>query len=79
MPVAQSSHLQNYDYDPNGQTLTVTFQNGASYQYSGVSMDAYEKLRQSGGSGTVFWAEIRNKATTKLSSASPAQEKKEKP
>jgi hypothetical protein len=75
MPVAQSSHLQEYEYDAASETLTVQFQNGSVYQYSGVPMDRYEKLRQSGGSGTVFHSEIRGRyAAAKL--ADPGREKK---
>jgi hypothetical protein len=61
LAVAQSSHLQNYEYDASSQTVTITFVNGAVYRYSGVSFDDYNRLAQSGGSGTAFWAFIRNK------------------
>ena len=59
--VAQSSHLQNYDYDPETQVLTIQFQNGAVYQYSGVPSFEFENLRQNGGSGTLFWSRIRDR------------------
>jgi hypothetical protein len=36
MPVAQSSHLQNFEYDPESQTLMITFVNGDIYRYSNV-------------------------------------------
>lgn len=61
MRTAQSSHLQNYEYEADSQTLTVTFLNGAVYQYSGVSFDDYNRMVQSGGSGTAFWAYIRKR------------------
>ena len=61
MRVAQSSHLQSYDYDADNSTLTVEFQNGAVYQYPGVSFDDYNRLVQAGGAGSVFWAFIRGK------------------
>lgn len=67
MRVAQSSHLQSYDYDPDSQTLTVQFQNGAIYQYTGVPHTEYWNLAQNGGSGTYFHAKIRNSyPTTKI-------------
>jgi lysyl-tRNA synthetase class 2 len=67
MPVAQSSHLQNYEYDPNTQTLTVEFQNGAVYNYAGVPVTEYNDMVQSGGAGTYFWAKIRYRyPTTKV-------------
>lgn len=61
MAVAQSSHLQSYDYDPDSQTLSVTFQNGSTYQYAGVSNEDFGKLTRAGGAGTVFWDSIRSK------------------
>lgn len=67
MRVAQSSHLQAYDYDPNSETLTVQFVNGAIYQYAGVPLTEFHNLAQSGGGGTYFWTKIRDRyPTTKL-------------
>lgn len=60
MRIAQSSHLQSYDYDPDSQTLTVQFQNGAIYQYTGVPQNEYYNFQQNGGSGTYFHSKIRN-------------------
>ena len=59
MPIAQSSHLQSYDYDPESQTLQVTFVNGDIYRYSGVPHTEYWNLVQSGGSGAYFRSKIR--------------------
>ena len=66
MPVAQSSHLQNYEYDPNSQLLTIQFVNGAVYQYAGVPAYEFYNMAQSGGAGTYFWAKIRGKYPTQL-------------
>lgn len=59
MPVAQSSHLQSYDYDPESQTLLITFVNGDIYRYSNVPQTEYWNLAQSGGSGSYFHSKIR--------------------
>lgn len=68
--VAQSSHLQTYEYDPNTQVLTVQFVNGSIYQYSGVPITEFYNMAQSGGGGTYFHAKIRNKfPTTKIAEA----------
>jgi excisionase family DNA binding protein len=68
MPVAQSSHLQSYDYDIESQTLTIQFQNGSTYTYSGVPLTEFNNMVQSGGAGTYFWSKIRNNyPTTRLS------------
>ena len=55
-----SSHLQHMDWAPNG-SLTITFQNGASYSYDGISRETAEGLRDAGSPGSFFWANIRGK------------------
>ena len=80
MRVSQSTHLQNYEYDASSQTLTITFQNGAVYQYAGVPFEDYNRLVQSGGSGTAFWGFIRGKYTTaKIASGTSARDVRRKP
>lgn len=67
MPVAQSSHLENYDYDTDSQTLTVEFWNGTIYTYAGVPQHEFVNMQQSGGAGTYFWSKIRDRyPTTKI-------------
>ena len=67
MPVAQSSHLQTYEYEPVTQTLTIQFQNGAIYQYAQVPITEFYNMAQSGGTGAYFWAKIRDRyPTTKI-------------
>ena len=61
MPIAQSSHLQSYEYDPENQVLTIEFQNGTIYQYDGVPEHEFFNLQQSGGGGTYFWSQIRDR------------------
>lgn len=68
--VAQSSHLQSYEYNPNSQVLTIQFVNGAIYQYAGVPITEFYNMAQSGGAGTYFWAKIRYQyPTTKIADA----------
>lgn len=74
--VAQSSHLQSYDYDPNTQVLTVQFVNGAVYQYSGVPLTEYHNLVQSGGAGTYFWTKIRDQYPTAKIVDAPSKKKR---
>jgi hypothetical protein len=61
MAIAQSSHLQSHEYDPNSRTLTIQFQNGSVYQYSGVPLDVANGLAQNGGAGSYFWTKIRDR------------------
>lgn len=56
-----------YGYDHDSQTLTVQFQNGSVYQYSGVPQTVFDTFQQNGGAGTFFWTKIRDQyPTTKL-------------
>lgn len=60
MKIAQSSHLQSYEYEPDSQTLTIQFQNGTIYQYDQVPVNVFYSMVQSGGAGTYFHAKIRD-------------------
>ena len=67
MAIAQSSHLQEHQYDPNTQVLTIRFTNGAIYQYTGVPLNVANGLAKAGGGGTFFWKNIRYQyPTTKI-------------
>ena len=67
MPVAQSSHLNSFDYDIGSQTLTIAFNNGSVYHYREVPLQEFENLKQAGSPGTYFWQNIRSKyGTTKI-------------
>ena len=71
---AQSSHLMTYDYDTQTKTLRITFHNGQTYQYDGVTIDDFNALMQGGGGGTVFWQRIRSKYTAIKIDAPPEEE-----
>ncbi len=58
MPVAQSSHIQHFSYDPESSTLTVEFVNGSVYSYAGVPQAEYDRFAQAGSKGTHLHAYI---------------------
>lgn len=58
--IAQSSHLQKYDYSSDTSQLTVEFTNGAIYKYSGVPFQTYYGLTRSSSPGEYFHKNIRN-------------------
>ncbi len=49
-----SAALAGVDYDPERQTLTITFKGGRSYTYQQVPPDVYEQLCSADSPGT-FW------------------------
>lgn len=64
MRVAQSSHLQQYEYDEKTQTLVIQFTNGAIYSYSGVDPNSYFSFAQSASPGQYFHSKIKGKYDT---------------
>jgi len=58
LPVAQSNHVQTYEYDEDTRVLTVSFTNGAMYSYNGVSQSDADTFARSGSKGTALWSVI---------------------
>lgn len=51
IPFAPSSNIQRIVYDPDTQQLTIAFQQGGTYRYSGVSEETargFETARSAG-------------------------------
>ena len=59
MPVAQSSHIQHYNYDPDIATLAITFTNGAKYVWNRVPISVYNDFHSSGSKGAFLHSKIR--------------------
>jgi hypothetical protein len=61
MPAIKSTCLSSADYDPQAETLTLTFKkDGSVYTYHGVSQAEYANLMNAGSKGGEFNADIRN-------------------
>lgn len=62
-----SSNLDSVGYDPDTQTLEVSFKSGGLYSYAGVPQSVYDGLMAADSHGGYFWANIRDQyPTTKL-------------
>lgn len=59
----KSSHIRSVEYDPNAQTMRVTFRNGSSYEYSGVSADVHRQMVGAKSVGRHFHRFIRGRHT----------------
>jgi len=77
MRVAQSSHIQGYDYDEQSQTLTIQFTNGAVYNYGGVSPNTYYAFSQSSSPGQYFHSKIKGQFQTTNIAAGDSQRRKQ--
>jgi hypothetical protein len=76
MNVAQSSHIQGHEYDPQTKTLLIQFTNGAVYRYVGVDQYEYWNLKQSSSPGTYFHNKIKPKYPGELVSAGRPKRRK---
>jgi lysyl-tRNA synthetase class 2 len=69
MRIAQSSHVQAHEYDPESQTLLVQFTNGAMYRYAGVDQTTYDSFSQSSSPGSYLHAKIKGSYPSEMVSA----------
>jgi hypothetical protein len=59
MVSVSSSAITDIEWDEDTQTLTVTFRDGSSYDYTGVSEEEYNDFLNAGSIGAYFNANIR--------------------
>jgi lysyl-tRNA synthetase class 2 len=59
MPIAQSNHLQAFDYDDQRRVLTIQFTNGSVYNYAGVDPQTYADLSKASSPGSFFHSKIK--------------------
>ena len=65
MTPVSSSNLSAVGYDPEAQEMTIEFQSGARYVYSGVPAEVAEELRTSSSPGSYFYRNVRNQYSTR--------------
>lgn len=54
-----SSMIEEYSYADETQTLTVTFNKGGTYSYSGVQEDVFQAMKDSDSVGRFFLQNIK--------------------
>jgi hypothetical protein len=59
-----SSNLHSVGYDPDTQTLEITFSSGVTYQYQDVPEYIYQELLAAESKGTYFRQTIRGNYPT---------------
>lgn len=55
-----SSFIKQIDYVKSRKVLKVWFTNGNIYEYSNVSIEMFNQLKEAPSKGTFFWKNIRN-------------------
>lgn len=60
MHPVSSSNIASVGYDATSQTVYVTFLNGATYAYKGVSQQEYENLRTAPSVGSYLNRNFKN-------------------
>lgn len=58
-PTPQSSNIDQVDFDPLTDTMTVLFVTGETYEYYGVSRDVYDSLVTAPSVGKFFMQNIK--------------------
>jgi hypothetical protein len=66
MKVAQSRHIEAFDYDQGSRRLTIQFTNGSVYTYAGVDANTYYAFSQSSSPGSYFHSKIKGNYNTTL-------------
>ena len=61
----QSAAIDKVSYNPDTQVLTVAFDKGGTYEYSGVSQEVYDALMKAESKGTYLSENIRGKFEAK--------------
>ena len=56
----KSEHLAQVDYDDDTQTLTITFQDGRSYEYDSVPVTIFQGIQNAPSAGSYFHRQIKN-------------------
>lgn len=56
-----STNLRVGAYDERDQSMTITFQDGRSYEYRNVPQGIWEGLKAAGSPGTYFHRQIRGR------------------
>lgn len=55
------SSLGNFSYEPAGEVLTVRFEKGGAYEYTGVPSDLYDQIVSSDSPGSTFNELVKGK------------------
>lgn len=58
---AASSHIESAEFDPDTDTLTLTFTGGDSYDYLNVPPSTYRALCAAGSQGQFFHRAIKGR------------------
>lgn len=56
-----SSNIERVDFDDSTDTLTITFQGGAEYDYINVPVSVYRQMQASPSAGQFFHRQIKGR------------------
>ena len=59
--VPRSSNLAQVEYDTEERLMSITFQDGRQYEYSGVPVTVFQGIQNASSAGSYFWRQIRNR------------------
>jgi hypothetical protein len=56
-----SANIAQVDHDGESQTMTITFKDGRSYEYSGVPHSVFMGIQNAPSAGSYFFRQIRGR------------------
>ena len=56
-----STMLSGASYDPDSETLDLTFTGGRTYTYESVPQRVFEDLRDAPSPGSFYWSNIKDR------------------
>ncbi len=59
--IPRSSNIDRVEYDEPTKLLTITFKEGRSWEYSGVSRETFRGLQHAPSAGSYFFRQIRGR------------------
>lgn len=57
----KSSNLAEVSYDSESQTMTITFQDGRSYEYYQVPVTVFQGIQHAPSAGSYFYRQVRGR------------------
>jgi len=64
MPTPESSNIAAISYDEMAAVLTIEFNSGQTYEYTGVQPAAWRSFQRAGSKGEYFHRQIKGRYAT---------------
>lgn len=59
--IPRSTNIAKVDYDSDAQVMTITFQSGGAWKYTGVPVGVFQGIQGASSAGSYFHRNIKNR------------------